>query len=383
MTPKIDRLRVLHSVGHLLRGGIERWLYEIVRTLDRERYEHHIMVWTDQDEAFTAEFRNAGVKIHVINNYKNPIQFSRGFNRLVKSDGPFDILHTHGTQFMGFIMLVAKNAGIRNRLAHSHTDIVPFLYDKGRGYRAYAAIGHRAIRTLATAGLACSNLAAISMFGENWQSDARWGTLLCGFDLTPFAEPPDHSLRAALRIPPGSFVVGHVGRFEDQKNHKFLFEVAVQLINYHQNVHFLLIGDGSLRNSFIESIKQKNLGPYFTMLQDCRTVPQHMMSAMDAFVFPSVYEGLGIVAIEAQAAGLPCLMSTAVPEEAVFIPTLAQRIPLAAGASAWAQALLCLPRRVDPSDIGLRNWFEQSAFNIKQSASSLASTYDRIARMNI
>ncbi len=374
------RLRILHSVGHLSRGGIETWLYQVVRRLDPVRHEHHVMVWTREQEAFTAEYLAAGARVHALPNHTNPVRFARRFRRLLDSEGPFDILHTHGTQFHGFVMLLATMSGIRARIAHSHTDIQPVLREAGRGYRAYAALGHIAIRSLATAGFAVSELAAVSMFGPEWRRDARWRLLYCGVDLASFAVAPDPELRSRLGIPPGRRVIGHVGRFEAQKNHGFLIEVMSAACAADHSVHFLLIGDGSLHDGSVLEVVGRGLSSRVTFIRDCRTVALHMVSAMDGFMLPSLYEGLGLVAVEAQAAGLACLLSDRVPWEAAAVPGRTPRLPLEAGAEAWASALLSLPTRLANHAPAVTDRIAAAGFDIAQSVASLDHTYERAAR---
>lgn len=371
------RLRILHSVGHLARGGIETWLYQAIRRLDPARYEHHVMVWTREQEAFTSEFLAAGAKVHALPNHTNPLRFALQFRRLLDQAGPFDILHTHGTQFHGFVMLLAAMSGIRTRIAHSHTDIQPALRQAGRGYRAYAAVGHIAIRSRATIGLAVSELAAISMFGPDWHRDPRWRLLYCGIDLAAFRIEPDPDLRARLGIPPDCRVIGHVGRFEPQKNHHFLIEIISAVCVADDVLHFLLIGDGSLHDVTVAELERRGLGARVTVLRDCRTVPLHMVSAMDGFVLPSLYEGLGLVAIEAQAAGLACLLSDKVPWEAAAVPGRALRLPLDAAAEAWAAALLSLPVRLDSRAPASTDVIAAAGFDIDHSIGCLGRAYEQ------
>ncbi len=369
------RLRVLHSVGHLSRGGIEMWLYQMLRRLDADRFEHHVLVWTGDEEAFTAEFRQAGAVVHALPNYTNPVRFARRFRALLRRFGPFDILHTHGTQYHGFVMLLARLCGIKARIAHSHTDIQPVLRAAGRGYRAYAAAGHAAIRSLATAGLAVSELAAVSMFGPAWRTDPRWRIHYCGVDLQPFTAMPDPTLRASLGIPPERRVFGHVGRFETQKNHGFLIEIIAAARALDDTVHFLLIGDGSLHERCVAEIERRGLAAHVTLIRDCRSVPLHMVSAMDGFVLPSLYEGLALVAVEAQAAGLACLLSDGLGE-AVALRDRTRLLPLDAGASDWAKALLSLPPRLDSRDPVVCRALTEAGFSIAQSAARLMSIYE-------
>ena len=360
-------MRILHSVGHLARGGIETWLYEVVRRLGPPAYEHHIMVWTREEEAFTAEFRNAGAQVHALPFHLNPIRFANGFRNLVRAHEEFDVLHTHGTQFHGFVMGLAKACGIPSRIAHSHTDIRPVLDQAGLVYRGYAWAGHAAIRSCATAGRGVSNVAARSMFGPNWREDKRWGLLHCGIDLERFATAPMPAMRASLGIPNGRFVLGNIGRFETQKNQAFLLEVLAALLSRSFDAHLLLVGDGSLRDTFEREAGQRDLAGRVTFLRDTLEVPAVLNSAMDAFVLTSLYEGLPLVLVEAQAAGLVCLTSEAAAPEATVMPSLVRRLPLEAGADAWADAVLALPPRRDARDPELHTCFASSDFSIERS----------------
>ncbi|MGI4794767.1 MAG: glycosyltransferase [Janthinobacterium lividum] len=371
--------RILHSVGHLSRGGIETWLYDVIRRLGAPAYEHHVLVWTREEEAFTAEFRDAGAHVHAIPSYMNPISFVSRFRDILQTHGPFDVLHTHGTHFHGFVLGLGRAARIRARLAHSHTDIRPVLDQSGPLYRAYAGAGHVAIRSFATAGRGVSEVAARSMFGPSWRGDRRFGLLHCGIDLDRFAKTPVASIRGGLGIPNGRLVLGHVGRFETQKNHRFLLDVLKALLELEVDGHLLLIGDGSLRPEFEQHAQRLGLSARVTILRDCREVPDVMASAMDAFVLPSLYEGLPLVLVEAQAAGLPCLVSEAAAIEATVVPALVRRLGLEAGAEAWATAIRTLPEHLDPDDADLRALLLASDFNIERSVSHLDQLYAAIA----
>ncbi|MGI4798549.1 MAG: glycosyltransferase [Janthinobacterium lividum] len=372
----MERIRVLHSVGHLSRGGIETWLYGIVRRLSAPRYEHHVMVWTDTEEAFTAEFRAAGVRVHALPGHANPLRFVLGFRQLVQKFGPFDVLHTHGTQFDGFVLALGKAFGIPVRIAHSHTDITPVLRNSKLAYRAYAAIGHGLIRSCATEGRGVSQVAALSMFGQGWQNDPRWKILFCGIDFDRFVQPPAHAWRAKLGIREGRFVLGHVGRFETQKNHAFLPDMMTALLARRANAHLLLVGDGSLRPAFEGEIVRRGLAEYVTILPDCKDVPGLMAEAMDAFVLPSLYEGLPLVLVEAQAAGLPCLVSDGLAAEAIVVSDSVRCLALCDGPKAWAEAASTLPGRISPYDVDLRETLRRSPFSLDRSSADLGALYE-------
>ena len=372
----LRRTRVLHSVGHLARGGIETWLRSMIQRLDRGRFEHHVLVWTAEEEAFTAEYRAAGARVLPCPGHMNPLRLAPSLARILREHGPYDLLHTHGSHGHAFVMLFSALAGIRARIAHSHCDVRPVLRETGPAYRLYAAAGNRLMRRLLTAGAAVSVESAESLFGPRWRSDRRIRLLRCGIDMRPFREPPDPSLRARLGLPEGRSVVGHVGRFEEQKNHAFLLEVAEALARRGSPLHLLLVGDGSLRPGFVEAMRGRGLADRFTLVEDCAEVPALMIGAMDCLVCPSLFEGVPLVLMEAQAAGLPCLVSEALSRDADAGAGLMSWLPLAAGPEAWAQALEALPaRRVDNRDPVLRRRMEGSAFNLESSARDLAELY--------
>jgi glycosyltransferase involved in cell wall biosynthesis len=377
-----QRIRVLHSVGHLLRGGIETWLYQTIRHLDPEVYEHHVLVWTEDEQAFTEEFRAAGATVLACPGHSNPVRFAYNLRRLIRAHGPYDLLHTHGTHFHGFVMLLARALGVKKVLAHSHTDIQPVLASAGIAYRAYAAVGNWAIRTCADAGFAVSDRAAVSMFGPTWAEEGRWRMLYCGIDFSAFDRMADPALRQRLGIPGCRRVVGHIGRFHAQKNQHFLLEVAERVIAMRPDVHFLLIGDGPDLASVTQRAERLGLASHITIVRDCRTVPLHLLSAMDSFILPSLYEGLALAAVEAQAAGLSCLISDSVTAEVIVKRDAVRRLPLSLGAEAWASALLDLPPRSENQSENLRHWFLGGPFDIVESARLLDAAY-RELRMGV
>jgi glycosyltransferase involved in cell wall biosynthesis len=376
-------VRVLHSVGHLLRGGIEKWLFQTLPT-QRPQCEHHILVRTAEEEAFTSAFREAGIPVLVCSHFSNPVRYARDFNRLVKEHGPYDILHVHGSSFSGLLTLaLARAAGIRRAIVHSHNDVRPLLNDRGHLYRAYVSGVLKAYRALADFGFATSILAAESMFGPQWKKDKRWELLYCGVDCKPFAKPKDVAMRAGLGIAEEAFVVGHVGRFHEQKNHGFLVEVVQAAVALSPRVHCLLIGDGPLREELTADIHRRGLQSRFTFVPDTPAVSDYMTNVMDCFVFPSRYEGLGLVVVEAQAAGLPCLISDRVPSEAVVDPSLVRVLPLERSPAEWAETTLDLRKPQGGSNpLGALSQVENSHFNLDHCVSTLQARYLQLADFN-
>jgi glycosyltransferase involved in cell wall biosynthesis len=233
---------------------------------------------------------------------------------------------------------------------------------------------------LADFGFAASVLAAESMFGAQWKNDPRWELLYCGVDCKHFARPRDTAMRARLGIPEDAFVIGHVGRFHEQKNHGFLLEVMQAAAAICPVVHCLLIGDGPLHGDVTAEIHRRGLQDRFTFVRDTLAVSDFMISVMDCFVFPSRYEGLGLVVVEAQAAGLPCLISDRVPSEAIVDASLVRVLTLGRSAAEWAEVVLSLRNcRREPHDAAAVSRVENSRFNLDHCVSTMKARYTQLA----
>jgi glycosyltransferase involved in cell wall biosynthesis len=134
------RIRVLHSVGHLLRGGIETWLYQMIQRLDASHFEHHVLVRTGEKESFTEAYGQAGARVLPCLDYRNPAKYASNLHLVIKQNGPFDILHVHGSNPNGLVaLLLAKPLGIPTAIVHSHNDVRPLLESRGLAYRSYVA----------------------------------------------------------------------------------------------------------------------------------------------------------------------------------------------------------------------------------------------------
>jgi glycosyltransferase involved in cell wall biosynthesis len=233
------------------------------------------------------------------------------------------------------------------------------------------------IRRYATAGLAVSAVAGKSLYGARYGRDPRLSVLHSGLDLGAFDGTGDrHAVRAELAIPDDAPVVGHVGRFHEQKNHAFLVDVAERVCKAMPDVRFLLVGDGSLRAGIEADVARRGLSSNFIFAGNRRDVPRLMLGAMDSFVLPSRYEGLPLVLVEAQAAGLPCIASTAVTSEADIVPGLVQHLDLALPLERWAEEVVKSVSSAPPvSRAAALDIVKQTDFSIDQCVRRLLEVY--------
>ena len=371
-------IRILHVVGGMNRGGVETWLMHVLRNIDRDRFQMDFLVHTEKPCPYDDEARALGSKIIPCLSPSKPWLYGRNFKRILREYGPYDIVHSHVHHFSGYVLYLAKQAGVPVRIAHSHNDTSAIDAKAGLHRQLYLSLTKWSISWCSTVGLGCSCNAVADLFGAAWKTDTRWQVLDYGVDLKPFYDRVDSiGVRAELGIPADAFAIGHIGRFETQKNHLFLLEIAAEVAKQEQKMHLLLIGDGSLRSDIEQKVVQMGLSDRVTFAGNRSDVPRLMLEAVDVFLFPSLHEGLGLVLIEAQAAGLPCIFSDVVPEEADLVRPLLQRISLSKSASIWAEAVRSA--RSNASAISQRDALavvENSPFNIAASVKKLTEVYD-------
>ncbi len=313
-------LRILHCLHSLNRGGIETWLCHLMRSRDRERFHMDFVVATEHESDYDEEFRSLGAGIFPCLHPTRPWRYGPQFGRLLKQHGPYQIVHSHFDP-CGYPLLWAHRAGIPVRIAHSHTTGSE-MTSKGHVLQTmFQPLARRWIRTHATGGLAVSEVAAQAKFGAAWQGDGRWKVLYCGTDLSRLHDDIDRlKIRSQLGIPSDALVLGHVGRFseDDVKNHNLLVEVTAEVLRRNSSIHLVLIGDGPLRSTIESRVVDLGLSDRTRFLGVRSDVLHLLKGAVDVFVFPSRHEGLPLALIEAQAAGLPCVISDVISDQTVY-----------------------------------------------------------------
>lgn len=370
-------VRILHIVHTMGRAGLETWLMHVLRRIDRDRFRMDFMVQGESKGDYDAEIRSLGSKVIPCAPRRRPPAHFRDFRRILGEEGPYDVVHSHFHHYNGFALRLANEAGVPIRIAHSHNDYSPYDASRSRLRQAGFRLMRRWIFRYATAGLAASQEAARSLFGEQWQKDPRLRLLYYGIDMAPFHEPVDSSsLRAELGIPEGAFVVGHVGRFTEQKNHRFLVEIVAEMARRNPDFHVLLVSDGPLRPEIERRIAQKGLTGKVTFAGVRSDIPRLMKGAMDSFLLPSFYEGLPLVGIEAQAAGLPFVVSDIVSPEMDVAHPLIRRLSLSQPASEWAETVLATRGEASPeSRAEALRPVENSPLNIETSVREVEKAY--------
>jgi len=373
-----NKRKVLHVVGRMHPGGIESLLMNVYRHIDRRRYEFHFAVQSPEPAFYDAEIRELGGRLFV---QPPPSQglaaFRRAFEENVRRNGPYDAIHSHVFGFSGYVLKLAKGLGIPVRIGHSHnTNDSKSTSLQRRVYRMYMRM---LMRRNATRMLGCSRDACESLFGQRCWQDGRVDVFPNAIPLSPFAGLPiDRTLlRSRFGAEPDDFLLGHIGRFSPQKNHVLLLDAFAQLVRIRPNARLLLVGDGPLRSEMERKAKSLGLAERVRFLGLRSDIPE-LLGTLDLFVLPSLYEGLGIVLIEAQAAGVPCLVSSRVPKEADLSLGLLQRLEADESPERWAEGM---DNMADLQD-EVPNWFErefalgQRGYDIRAATAELERMYE-------
>lgn len=378
-----EKIKILHILPSLQCGGTETWLLHLMENINRSKYQFDFLIRAPERCFYEDRFRKLGSNIYrvigKVNGRRGPIRYLYGIRTKLITAGPYDVVHCHEGLNSGLYVWLAKNVGIPVRLVHSHSDYMKTHARKSRIDVWNNWIKKKLVKWYATGGFACSSTAASALFGEQWAVDPRWRVLFCGIDIKPFKKQVERiGLRQELGIPSDTFVVGHVGRFDEVKNHRRIVSIFKELIIKKPDAYLLLVGDGTLRPLVEEQARQLGLSERVVFAGIRRDVPELMLGAMDVFLFPSLFEGLGLVLVEAQAAGLPCVISDVIPAEADVIPNIVTRISLACSDEEWAKKILMTSDNKQ-KHIDMEQF---RRFDIEYSAEILAEFYGAVSKVS-
>ncbi|HPF77748.1 MAG TPA: glycosyltransferase family 1 protein [Alphaproteobacteria bacterium] len=376
-TAKNTPIRVLHIAFTMHARGTETWLMNVLRRMDRRRIAMDFVTIVDEVGIYDDEIKALGGTLHACPHPQNRGAFLRAFREVLEKHGPYDIVHAHPYTMSGLILLQAARAGVPVRIVHSHTDRRKARRDKSIFKRIYAATMRRLIKRVATYGIAASKQAAEALFGPKWQNDKRWNVMYCGIDLKPFEKPPESDIRQKLGIAASAKIIGHVGSFHFEKNHDFLIRLFAEMAKKDLKLILLLVGDGPLRDKIQQDVIKLGLEDRVVFVGVTQHIPE-FLSIMDVFLFPSLFEGLGLSLIEAQAAGLRCLASDAVPREAAVNGDLVTFMELGDDIDAWAKATKILLEQNKPDRQKSLEIVKKSEFNIDHNVTMLCSLYETL-----
>lgn len=366
-------VRMLHIVGSMSPSGIGNFIMNAYRKLDKSKVQFDFIVHERRAVSFEPEIEALGGRVYqVTRKSKNPLKNFLEIKRIVK-EGNYQIVFRHtDTATVAVDLLAAKLGGAARRIPHSHSTSTP--------HKKIHLFFQPMLNAVSTDYFACSVKAGEWLYGRE-----GFEVILNGIDAKAFtfSEQVREAVRAEEKLKE-KLIFGHVGNLLPVKNHHFLLEVFASIVRQCNQAVLLLVGDGALREDLVQ--KAVGLGIHETVrFYGVRNDTDRLLQAMDLFFFPSYYEGMPIALVEAQAAGLPCLISEAVTDDVIVTDLVTKmQLPDQDGQSwseearramidKWADKAVKLARETLRTET--TEQIRQSGF----SAEKLAKRYERLA----
>ena len=356
-------IRILHIVQKMEAGGTQAFLMNLYRKIDRNKIQFDFLVEYEEKEFYDDEIVSLGGKIYYTNFRKtlNVIKFKKTLSNILKEHPEYKIVHIHATAIGKICTDTAKKCGVKTIIAHTHNNSAV------KDWKYYPKI---LLRKLYTKGptdfFACSEDA-----GKYTFKNKKFTVIYNAIDINKFLfkEEIREDFRKELNIE-DKFVIGNIGRLHEQKNQSFLIDIFYEIQKKKDNAILLIVGKGPLENKLKEKVSNLGINNKVYFLGNRKDV-ERIYQGMDVFVLPSLFEGLGIVAIEAQVSGLPVIASTGVAKEANITDNI-QNIDLSESIDVWVEAI-CKTKVKNRKNI--ENIVRKSRFNIENNAKFLQEFY--------
>ena len=360
-------IRVLQVVGILNCGGAESMIMNLYRNVDREQVQFDFVVHSDEEGMYDTEVKALGGEIYHCPKFriKNLKVYCKWWKKFFETHTEYRIIHSHVRSCAAVYFSIAKKYGVKT-IIHSHST------SNGEGVSAAVKnIMQFPLRYQADCMMACSQKAGEWLYGKNACKSKRYTFLPNAVDVDKYQ--PNVNTREQYRTElnlENNVVYGHVGRFHESKNHPFLLEVFAQIHEKNKNARLLLIGDGELREMVEKKIKELDIQDSVILLGLRRDIAE-LLQAIDVLLFPSVWEGLPVTVIEAQAAGVPCIISDNITTD-VDITDLVTRLPIT-NVENWVETAMSELERKNVCKA-----VKKSGFDVKESALLLTKIYEKM-----
>lgn len=373
-------IRVLNVTTVFKAAGIEAFIMNMYRNIDREKVQFDFMVMRDEKEYYDEEIERLGGKKYTIQKYSRNtllkiLKESRAFYEFLK-EHHYDIVHIHyTTPLRAFYALAAKRAGISVIVYHSHSAEV-----SGKNFlkRFLYTILRNCIGKWANAYFACSKVAAEWMFSARIIKEGKVEVVCNGIDVQRFRfnENDRNDVRKELGLS-NEFVMIHTGRFLEQKNHRFVLEVFKKIKMKQADAKLLLLGTGDLLKEIKNYAQELNISDDVYFLGIHSDVERYLCAA-DCYIMPSLYEGLPVAAVEAECSGLPCYFSTNITRE-VALTDMVKFLELSQTAEEWADEIISSRNvvRKDRSEMVV-----EFGYDVREVAKKLQKFYETAVMRN-
>ncbi|MED1205196.1 glycosyltransferase family 1 protein [Heyndrickxia acidicola] len=367
--------RILHVVSKMDRGGAETLLMNVYRNLDKTKHQFDFIAHTNAAGDFDEEIQSLGGYVHKIKSLgsQGPVKYIKALMDIMKNNR-YIAVHSHTDYQNGFPALAAWLSGINNRISHSHSSNWP--ESSGFQYPLTLKVLQVMIKLSATKLCSCSNEAGVFLYGEKAVNRSKVEIIENGINIEDFlsVENKRQELIQECNLPENAKIIGHVGRLSPSKNHIFILKVLKHLVKQDSSFVGLLVGDGPLRAKIEKEAKLLGLTENIRFLGVRSDIPR-LMKAFDVLLFPSLFEGFGMVTIEAQCAGTPCVASKEVPAKTDIGLGLMTFLDLSDDVSVWAFQIKKAMKVTEPTIQTIQSYFQKSNYCIQDNMTKWLSLY--------
>ena len=338
--------RILQVLTVMTPGGAETMVMNYYRAMDRTKVQFDFLLHRDEKTAYIDEIIALGGKIFIMPSMspKNHFSYLKALDTFFDEHLEYQIVHSHLNALSLWVLKIAKKNGIPVRIAHSHTSIEPFykkIFLKNTDIPTtikdtIQSILRYKVRKYATHYFSCGEKAGKWLFGSK---NNKAKIINNAINASMFTYNPEISIKYKKELrASGKKIIGHVGNFSEAKNMNFLIRVFKELLTLRKDLILVLVGDGNSRSKIEKEVKNFNIKKNVVFLGVRNDIPS-LLQAFDLFLFPSLYEGLPVTLIEAQAAGLKVVASDSITKE-VAITELITFCSLQSSEKEWAQSVL-------------------------------------------
>jgi glycosyltransferase EpsF len=368
--------RVLHIVSTMDRGGAETLIMNVYRNLDKKKLQFDFITHSPKKGEFDDEIQGLGGIVYKIPSLGQlgPLEYVKRLIEIMKSK-PYIGVHAHTDYQSGFPALAAKIAGIQNRICHSHSN--NWLKGTKMKEKIILKILQTVIKFTATSYCSCSKEAAGFLFGKRVLENGKTNILKNFIDIRTFTNTDRNCRKSVvqeLSLQDDAKIIGHVGTFSESKNQIYILNILKKLLEEDKCYVALLVGDGPLREKIEYEAQRLGIDNHIKFLGVREDIPR-LMKAFNVFLFPSIFEGFGIVTLEAQGAGTPCIVSDSIPSSVDMDLGLVSFVNLNHRIEVWCQEIkkgLLIER---PNNATIINKFSNKGFDIQNNVNDWLSLY--------
>ena len=341
----MKKVKVLYFVDRMLRGGIQTFVIENINHMDRNKIQIDFLLLDDGRKYDDEEkiLKDMGCNIYKLNGIwiRKPtdfIKYNKALDNFFSKHNDYKVVHLHSSSKNYLVLKKAKQYGIPVRIAHSHN--IDFQ-TKNPLKKVIGNLLKGKLKDYSTDYFACSEIAGAWLFGKEIIKTNKFKVIhnAVDFDKFKYDENTRRKIRAELNIGENELVIGNIARFTNQKNHKFLIDIFYEIYKQNKNAKLLLVGTGINEQSIKDKVEELNLDKN-VIFAGFKTNANEYLNAMDVFVFPSKFEGLGLALIEAQANGIMCFTSKGVVPIEAKVSEQIEYVSLSDSSKIWADKII-------------------------------------------